>query len=35
MQPKATGLLHDAHKNQIRMLGLLQHKKIRALGALF
>ena len=28
MQPKATGLLHDAHKNQTRVLRLLQNKKI-------
>jgi hypothetical protein len=36
MQPKATGLLHDAHKNQTRMLKkLLQNKKKRALGAMF
>ena len=28
MQPKPTGLLHDAHKNQTRVLRLLQNNKI-------
>jgi hypothetical protein len=28
MQPKATGLLHDAHKNRTHLLRLLQNKKI-------
>ena len=28
MQPKPTGLLHDAHKNQMRVLRLLQNNKI-------
>ena len=28
MQPKPTGLLHDAHNNQPRVLRLLQNKKI-------
>ena len=30
MQPKATGLLHDAHKNQTRVLRLL--KKIKKIA---
>jgi len=34
MQPKTTGLLHDADKNHTRMQKLLQNKK-NAVDALF